>query len=424
MVAEEKVAGIIAEYNPFHKGHKYHIEKTREITGAKYIVVVMSGDFVQRGEPALVNKYARTRAALANGADLVIELPMVYATGSAQYFARGGISQLNALRCIDYLSFGSEWADIDQLEEIADILSVESESFQKDLQKLLARGYNYPKARAMALQGCLREIDKDENERLEVMLAMPNHILGLEYIQALRWLSSQIKPICIKREGNAYHDATLGQEYSSATSIRKAMEMEQRDSVWRERICQAMGCFGNELMEEYEKGETVSWQDLLPLLNYQILQEKDQIAKYYGLNEDLAQRVLNTYPVGPSLEDMVQKLHCKNLTDVSIKRAMLHIVSRTQREPYLMDSKEIVTPYVRILGMKKDAGILLKAIRAGNPNRVIQKVKAGLLSLEGDPEAKWLFQQDLLAADLYEQICAMKNHRPMVKEFERQQIIY
>ena len=177
-----KVAGIIAEYNPFHKGHQYHIEETRKQTGADYVIAVMSGDYVQRGEPAIADKYMRTRMALSGGADLVIEMPVIYATASAEYFATAGIGILDRLGCVDYLSFGSEWADVEDYSSYATLFLEEPEEYRQILQEQLKRGKSFPEARAFTAGKLL--FDSKPETAVE-FLKEPNHILGLEYIKSI-----------------------------------------------------------------------------------------------------------------------------------------------------------------------------------------------------------------------------------------------
>jgi len=219
-----KVAGIIAEYNPFHNGHAYHIAETRRITGADYIIVVMSGDFVQRGEPAIVDKYARTRMALQNGADLVIELPTAYACGSAEYFATGAIRTLQALGVVDVVSFGCETQDVALLTILAELYLDEPAEFSADLQAKLRQGMTYPQARAAATEAYLlshncipANISEDTSadmsedmivEQLHRILASPNTILGIEYIKAIRKYSAAMEPVVIPRLGQ-YHSEEL-----------------------------------------------------------------------------------------------------------------------------------------------------------------------------------------------------------------------
>ena len=181
-----KVAAIIAEYNPFQNGHKFHIEKTKELTGADYVIAIISGNYVQRGTPAIIDKYSRTEMALSCGVDLVIELPTCYATASAEYFAYGAVSILNQLGIVDYLCFGSECDDIETLHYIAKILISNPPEFSKLLNSYLKKGNSFPKARHLAINDYLGKVDDNiDLDKLNSVLASPNNILGLEYIKAL-----------------------------------------------------------------------------------------------------------------------------------------------------------------------------------------------------------------------------------------------
>lgn len=190
-----KVVGLIAEYNPFHNGHSYHIEMAKKLTGADYVVVVMSGDFVQRGTPAMIQKHARAKMALLGGADLVLELPVSYATATAEVFAYGGVKILDSFGVVDHICFGSECGNADLLMEIARILADEPEWYSATLKEHLKNGMSYPAARAAALP--------DYQE----ILSEPNNILGIEYCKALLKLNSNITPVTITRQGAGYHDA-------------------------------------------------------------------------------------------------------------------------------------------------------------------------------------------------------------------------
>ena len=197
-----KITGIIAEYNPFHNGHLYQIKKARELTGADYIIVVMSGNLTQRGTPALIDKYSRAQMALSGGADLVIELPACYATASAEYFAMGAISILNQLGCVDSICFGSENGNIAMLTKIANALVSESEDFVQALKNNLKNGDTYPVARNAALAETISGITS-----YDTILGFPNNILGIEYIKALIRQNSSIKPYTNLRIGADYHSS-------------------------------------------------------------------------------------------------------------------------------------------------------------------------------------------------------------------------
>ena len=199
-----KTVGIIAEFNPLHNGHKYLLDEAKRLSGADFCIVVMSGNFVQRGSPALLDKYTRTQMALLNGVDLVIELPVIYATASAEYFARGAVRLLDKLGVVDIITFGSECGNIELLKKAATELTEETPDFKKNLQDNLKKGLSFPKARSQAIG---KQGDGSE----------PNNILGIEYIKALNYWDSSITPTTIERKGSGYHD----EQMASATAIRK-----------------------------------------------------------------------------------------------------------------------------------------------------------------------------------------------------------
>ena len=213
-----KVLGIIGEYNPFHNGHLYHLEQSKRMTGANYTVAIMSGNFTERGSTALINKWSRTEIALNNGIDLVIELPVLYATSSAEGFAEGAIKILNSLKVVDYISFGAETSNIDILQEIANILYAEPKNYKALLAQELNKGLSFPKSRENALMLYLN------NEKYSNIISSPNNILGIEYIKALKKLKSNIKPISIARFEAGYNDTSYTGNIASATAIRNIVK--------------------------------------------------------------------------------------------------------------------------------------------------------------------------------------------------------
>lgn len=220
-----KVVGIAAEYNPLHYGHLYHLQSARSVTGADCVVIVMSGNYTQRGEPAVVNKWARAEMALLAGADLVIELPVAYAMGSAEYFAFGAVRLLDSLGAVDFMCFGSESGDIEGLQAIASILADEPEEYKPLLKDQLSAGLSFPAARQKALSAYLR--GKFGKDRLTRLMKSSNDILGVEYLKALIRLGSKIQPVTINRIGSSYNSTELSGKFSSATSIRKIISVNQ-----------------------------------------------------------------------------------------------------------------------------------------------------------------------------------------------------
>ncbi len=211
-----KVLGIIAEYNPFHNGHLYHLAESKKAINANYTVAIMSGNFVQRGDTSLINKWSKAEMALKNGIDLVIELPLIYSISSAENFARGSIKLLNSLNIVDYLSFGSELCDVTILNEFARVLYTEPKEYVSILNHELGKGFSYPKARENALLIYLNDIRKYAN-----ILSSPNNILAIEYLKALKEENSPIIPISIRRNKVDYNDTQIVDGFASATAIRK-----------------------------------------------------------------------------------------------------------------------------------------------------------------------------------------------------------
>ncbi len=251
-----KVLGIIAEYNPFHKGHAYQIAALKKEINADYTIIAMSGNFVQRGAPAMMEKYSRARMALSGGADLVLELPSIYAAASAEHFARGGVALLESAGVVTHLGFGTETRDFGLLQEIADLLNRQPEPFTKALQQGLKNGLSFPAARSQAVEACLEKekamsdepprckhtehpalasssecckqlgmkpMKRNETTEPKHILASPNNILAIEYLKALERYHSSIHPCPLLRQGQGYHDTSPGQEFSSASAIRASI---------------------------------------------------------------------------------------------------------------------------------------------------------------------------------------------------------
>ena len=430
-----RTAGIIAEYNPFHRGHRYHMEETRRQTGADYIIAVMSGCYVQRGEPAVVDKYVRTRMALDGGADLVLELPVVYATASAEYFASAGVRLLDSLGCVDVLSFGSEYAGVDDFAPLVKILSEEPPIYQKKLREALKSGKNFPLAREEAMRGCMEAIYPAADASVWEILRTPNHILGLEYLKCLHRLRSGILPVAIKRQGAGYHDTEIGTEYPSASAIRRYLsEMDDRKGKADERqadkktadrektLFTAMGEGAELLCSCWNHGDTVGWKDLMPYLDYAVLMEEEQTEAFFGFDADMAARFQKMYRPSVSFTELLSSLHTKRLTDAAWRRALLHRVLHIKKEDFLHRAAEVPVPYARVLGFKERAAPLLKEIRRTSSIPLLQRPVQGKQFPDGSAAAK-LFAADIRAAQLYEQVAAGHCGRVPVSEWVRQQVI-
>ncbi len=411
-----KTAGIIAEYNPFHEGHRYHIEETRRITGADYVVVVMSGNFMQRGEPAIVDKYLRAQMALESGVDVVIEMPAFYATGSAEYFATAGVGILDSLGCVDCLSFGSEWAGPEELSALADLLLEEPENYKAALRSGLESGLNFPQAREEAVLAC------GFADSTREILRSPNHILGIEYIKALKRRNSHMTPVAVTRKGSGYLDQEWDSNreiYPSATSLRKILR-ETKDWPLLKKgspLCADL------LRECMERGETVDWQDLMPYLDYMILMNRRVLGKYFGMDYDLLQRINRLYQPGGTFQGLISLFHSRNYTDAALRRILLHLVLNMEDYPFLREAASIPLPYARILGLRKEAGKLILRMRENSSLRIIQKAVEGRNMDRNDQAGRILYEHDLRCGDFYEQITAKKAGRSARNELTRSPVI-
>lgn len=318
------VCGIICEYNPFHKGHKYHIEETRTRFGATHIVGIMSGNFTQRGDVAIVDKYKRTETALKNGVDLVIELPVQYALSSAEQFAQGAVYLLNSLGCVDMLSFGSECGSIDRLREAAGAVYYAQES--EEFGKYLKNGMSYP----AALQ---KAIEKFYTEDVLETLAAPNNTLAIEYIKALDTYASPIKPVTIKRIGAA-HDQAAAEETDklSASQLRKM-------------ICEGQDI--SAFAPECDFSNTASVLNIeTAILSKLRSMSKASIEKTPNVLMGLENRIYKAVGVSTNLNELYFLIKTKRYTLARIRRIILSAFLGITKSDL-----KINPAYVKILGM-------------------------------------------------------------------------
>ena len=394
-----KTVGIIAEYNPFHNGHAYHIAKTKEMTGADYCIVVMSGNFVQRGIPAIADKYLRAEAALLNGADLILELPVYYALGSAEYFASGAIALLDKLGVTDALCFGSECGDISLLSEFAGELLGENDTFKEVLNRQLKSGMSYPTARNTALQACAPHLNAHMN-----VLMTPNNILGIEYCKALHRRRSHIQPYTLCRAGASYHDASLSSSYCSALAIREALSSSGRLSDIRMQMPQS----AYELLEaQSEKSFPIFADDFSLPLHYQLLSEQAVgYTKYADISSDLSDRIIKKLPSYRSFTDFCDQLKTKNMTYTRIARSLMHILLEMEQTDLNDYQSEDYIYYAHMLGFRKNAEPLLTAIKAQSSIPLLSKLADAdaLLSENGSR----MLAKDIYAGHIYQSVVQHK----------------
>lgn len=375
------VVGIIAEYNPFHKGHAYQIQKAKEQCGAEFAVVVMNGDFVQRGEPAIFDKYTRTKEALLGGADLIFELPVRFGLSSAGDFAMGGILALNALPFVTHLCFGTETGDLTPLLQAATFLCDEPDSYRTRVKHFVKQGILYPKARSLALAA--------ESGLPTETWDSPNNILGLEYCVALQKLHSKIKPFTIRREGQGYHDNDTPalSDFPSATFLRK------------------------QIRKAGEK-ENLSLSDFSSLIGYSLLTAKD-LCRIKDITPDLSDRIRNELPKYREINEFVKTIKNPSLTTGRIKRSFFQCLFDIEKE-------EPVMPYLRVLGMKKEASSLLSQ-KENASCQILTKLAFDVPKM--DDTAKKIFAKDLLASDLYRQVFCHKYNQTLPNEYQHSPIV-
>lgn len=403
-----KVNGIIAEYNPFHNGHSYHLNRTKAVTGADYTIIAMSGNFVQRGAPALISKYKRAEMALLGGADLVLELPIYYATSSAEYFAAGAVSLLDKLGVVTQLCFGSECGDLSVLQKISDILLTEPEAYVEALRSNLRLGLSYPTARNAALLRYDSSLSASKG-----VLSSPNNILGIAYLKALRRRESTIAPFTTIRVGADYHDRRLGENQCSALAIREAI-MSRQDT---EYLQSHMPEHSYEILAECLNSRRFLSSDAFSaMLHYKLLNEAEKgYEEYLDVSPELSDRIRNNLDQFTGFHAFCDLLKSKDMTFTRISRCLLHILlnmKTADMEKYIaMD----YVPYARVLGFRKEAAPLLTAIKEHASIPLVTKLADAEQALA--PEAWEMLKGDIQKNSIYESAMALKSNQPMLNEY-------
>lgn len=408
-----KTVGLITEYNPFHNGHAYHIEKAKMLTGADRVIVVMSGDFVQRGAPAVMPKHLRTESALLSGASLIIELPVCFATGSAEYFAQGSISLLNQLGCIDSICFGSECGDLHLLKEIAQILADEPIEYQTALKQALKEGASFPAARQEALN--------IYSDKYSEILASPNNILGIEYLKALAKIHSKIEPFTIKRIGAGYHDMDIDGQFSSATAIRSDIYQladvnSSSESLPLTHIQTQVPSSCHELMKKnYQTRYPVKADDFSLLLKAKLLSETaGSLSHYLDMSPELANRILRLRNDYLGFEQFCDLLKTKELTRSRISRSLIHVLLGITND--WLTAMKAPAPYARILGFRRDHADLLGILKQTSDIPLITSPARAVLA----DTAYQMLELDIYASDLYESVITDLYGTPFHNELTKQ----
>ncbi len=412
-----KVCACICELNPFHNGHEYLLREARRITQADYMIAVMSGDFVQRGIPAICDKYARSAQALMGGADLVIELPVMYATASADYFAAGAVSAIVNLGCVDYIVFGSECGDLNLLRSCAGLaeerdpgLHILSQGADSEKTKnyritqLLKEGISYAKAYATVTG----------NEFAS------NDMLAVRYLKSLEMLDSDIEPVCIKRKGGNYLDKSDGAQ--SAMAVRQKI-------LNREDFAHLIPKYVYRNLESIYKKAFPIFTDDLSIQLYTVIsrvideEENDgcPLSAYMDVSENIAGRIRSNIGKYKDYESFVGLVHSKEYTKSRIYRALLHILLDIRKDDYPYDLEDCSVSYVRILGFRKSSAALLSQVKETCLVPVISK--AGDAASILDDDELYLFNKDIKAANLYDMVATFKFGKDPAHDFTREVVI-
>lgn len=404
--------GLIVEYNPFHNGHKYHLEKSKEITNATHTVAIMSGSFLQRGEPALFDKYTRAEMAVKNGVDLVIELPTLYACQSAEIFSHGAVATLNSLNCVNSLCFGSEEGNIDILQTISEILVKEPSNFKTTLKNFLDEGIVFPVARSKALYEYIKnnhllELSEDE---LQQVLNSSNNILGIEYIKSLIKLNSSIKPYTITRIASKYNSTDIESNICSATAIRNSLK-DNTDLKLIENVV-PLHTF-NEINHKINTNFNPVFDYMFyDLLSSTIIRDVDNLTKYFEVNEGIENKIYSNVFTSKNLEELINSTKSKRYTMTKIKRTLNNILLGINRDDVIKVKDLDRVPYIRILAFNNKGREIIKKIKTSSDIEIITKFSK--ISHVDDPIFDTLIKYDLKSSNMYNLIY-YKNNRNLLK---------
>lgn len=385
-----KLLSIIAEYNPFHKGHKYHLLKSLEESKATHSMAIMSGSFLQRGEPALVDKWVRARTAVKNGLDLVVELPFVYSCQSAEIFAYGAISTLHSLNTVDTLSFGCENPNLNKIFQVAKLLVEEPQEYKEILKEQLKSGLSYPKGRQQAVESYLQGCGD--------ILSNPNNILAVEYMKWLYSLSSSIKPMAIQRVHAGYHHEKPVNNFAGATYIRN--QIQQTNRV--EAIKKVLPKETIEEMSLYEKTSIYNFLDHYHtlIIGNLLKSSKDDIKEIFDVKEGLENRILKASIESSSLDELLDHIISKRYTKTRIKRILINLMMNHKEEDvYKVFKNPNYGPYLRVLAFNNKGKEILRQICEKSNIPIITNLSKDIKCL--DKIQKYSIDKDILSTNYY-----------------------
>ncbi|MDX9917015.1 MAG: nucleotidyltransferase [Gudongella sp.] len=390
-----KVAGLITEYNPFHLGHKLHIERSKELSGASHTVCVMSSSFVQRGSPAIVDKWSRAKMAIESGIDLVIELPFVYSVQTAELFALGAVRILEAINIVTHLTFGSEEGEIEPLKAISDLLGSEPESYKTRLREYLSEGMSFAQARSNAVADLLY-LNCSTRRTISEIIASPNNILGIEYLKGLNKLNSSIIPVTFKRMGHGYRDKNFDLGLASATAIRRLLIdgkfAEVEKLVPKESFDSLMDFLD-------QQGSFNTMNNYSKLARYAVLMKtaKD-ISKYFDVEDGFENRLVNFAKRDLNTEELVRSLNSKRYTSSRVRRLLTHLMMEIDRD-FINMVYNTPVEFIRVLGISNKGFELLNEINKQSDVFVINKFAKTPSELSD--VSKMILEKEIQATNLY-----------------------
>ena len=404
--------GLIVEYNPFHNGHLYHLQKSKEITKATHTIAIMSGSFLQRGEPALIDKYTRAEMAVKNGVDLVVELPTLYACQSAEIFSHGAIATLNSLNCVNSICFGSEEGNIDTLQTISKILVQEPEEFKLLLKSYLDEGLVFPTARSKALYKYINnnKLINLTEDKLQSILNSSNNILGIEYIKSLLRLNSPINAFTINRIVSQYNSSDISNNICSATAIRNSLkDNSNMDTLQKVVPKPTYDEINNKIKSNFNPVFDYMFYDLLKGC---IIRDFENLDNYFEVKEGIENKIYANIFKCNTLDELISSTKSKRYTLTKIKRTLNNILLGIEKEDVMKTKNLCKMPYIRVLAFNDKGREIIKKIKDSSDIEIITKFSK--VDHIDDPIFNTLIKYDIKSSNIYNLIY-YKNNQNLLK---------
>lgn len=364
------VVGFITEYNPFHYGHKYHLEQSKNQTNSNFSIAIMSGSFLQRGEPSFIDKWTKAKMAVDNGVDLILELPFIFSSQSAELFAYGGVKLMDSLNIVDFLSFGSETGELEPLKKISTVLSNEPEYYKEILKYNLNEGLSYSVSRSNALEEYMKISSLDDDYDYKKILKQSNNILGIEYLKALIKINSRIEPITIKRSGSNYNDISLSNGFSSATAIRH--EIKTKGLTSAENLVPIETYYRlKEYLEKYDNFNSIENYNQILLYLIRTI-DKNKLKDLMDIETGLENRMIDYGYKNNDIVEIIDSIVTKRYPKTRIQRLFIHLLNQLDGSTCRKLNASYPS-YIRVLGANKNGLILLNEIKEKSSLPIITK---------------------------------------------------